>query len=108
MSSKEDAFNSLMEQITSFIDKFRYIDKSTEALCKKLAKTSVSSSEFTEMMKLYNSTSQMFIKSLELLDSIICRFPVEVTPDEIELLDFYRKLPESEKYIYKTRLKNGV
>ena len=105
MNSKEEVFTKLMEQVLSFIERFKFIDKSVEALCKKLCKVSVSNAEFGEMMKLYNTTGQMFTKSLELLDSIICRFPQELNPDELDLLENYRKLDEADKFIYKARLK---
>ena len=108
MNPREEAYTLLMEQVLSFIDRFKFIDKSVESLCKKLCKITVSDAEFNEMMKLYNTTGQMFIKSLNLLDSIICRFPQEVTPDELELLENYRKLSEAEKFIYKEKLKIGV
>lgn len=105
MNSKDEVFTRLMEQVLSFIDRFKFIDKSVEALCKKLCKVTVSNAEFSEMMKLYNTTGQMFTKSLELLDDIICRFPPELTPDELDLIENYRKLDEAEKFIYKSRLK---
>lgn len=108
MSSREEAYTLLMEQVLSFIERFKFIDKSIESLCKKLCKISVSDAEFNEIMKLYNTTGQMFIKALNLLDSIICRFPQEVTPDELELLENYRKLSEAEKFIHRERLKIGV
>lgn len=108
MSAKEDVFNTLMGQILAFIEKFKYIDKSIESLCKTMCKTALSNEEFNEMMKLYNTTGQMFIKSLGLLDSIICRFPQELNPDELELLEQYRKLSEAEKFIYKTKLKEEI
>lgn len=108
MSSKEEVFNTLMEQILAFIEKFKYIDKSVESLCKRMCRIAISNAEFNEMMKLYNTTGQMFIKSLGLLDNIICRFPQELNPDELELLEHYRKLSEAERYIFKTKLKEGV
>lgn len=105
MDKKEDAFNTLMEQVLSFIERFKFIDKAVETLCKKLGKTAMRSDEFNEMLKLYNVTGQMYTKSLELLDSIICRFPQELNPDELEMLSLYRNLSESEKYLLKTRIK---
>lgn len=108
MDSKEEVFTKLMEQVLSFIDRFKFIDKSIESLCKKLCKISVSNAEFSELMKLYNTTGQMFTKSLELLDDIICRFPRELTPDELDLIETYRKLDEADKFIYKSRLKEKI
>lgn len=108
MSQKEEAFNLLMEQILSFIDRFKFIDKAIENLCKKLCKPHIADVEFAEMMKLYNTTGQMFIKSLSILDSIICRFPQELNPDELELLEEYRKLTDADKFIYKSKLKQGM
>mgnify|MGYP003301510538 CR=1 FL=1 len=103
---KEKAYTLLMEQILSFMERFKFLDKAIESLCKRLGKaTSISGTEFSELMKLYNITGSMYLKSLELLDSIICRFPQEITPDELELLEEYRSLQEHEKFIYKSRLK---
>jgi hypothetical protein len=108
MSSKEEVFNSLMEQVLAFIERFKFIDKAVESLCKKLGRAYVSNLEFNEMMKLYNTTGQMFLKSLELLNTIICRFPQELTPDELELLEYYRKLSDAERFIHKAKLKEEV
>nr|DAD80574.1 MAG TPA: hypothetical protein [Siphoviridae sp. ctYh54] len=108
MSIKEDVFNSLMEQVLAFIEKFKYIDKSVEAMCKKMSKTAISNAEFNEMMKLYNTTGAMFIKSLGLLDSIICRFPQELNTDELEMLEYYRKLSEAERFLLKAKLKEEI
>lgn len=105
---KEEAYTALMEQVLTFSEKFKYLDKATESLCKTLAKTSITNQEFGEVVKLYNTTGSMYLKSLELLDKILSRFPLEVTPDELELLEEYRMLSESERYMYKSKLKHRI
>lgn len=104
----EEIFKQLTEHILAFIERFKYIDKAVDNLCKKLSKISIDQESFAEFLKIYNTTGQMYTKSLELLDSIICRFPVEITPDELELLDQYRKMSESEKFLFKETLKLKV
>lgn len=108
MNPKEEAFNILMQQILSFIDRFKFIDKAIENLCKKLCKPQITDADFGELLKLYNTTGQMFIKALGILDSIICRFPQELTPDELELIELYRKASDADKFIYKTKLKQDI
>ena len=108
MNVREEVFQELMQQVLTFIEKFKYIDKSIENLCKTMCKTALSNAEFNEIMKLYNTTGQMFIKALNLLDNIICRFPQELSTDELELIEQYRKLSEANKFIFKTRLKSEI
>lgn len=108
MTEKKDAYNLLMTQVLAFIDRFKFIDKAIDNLCRRLGKSAIKGEEFSEVLKLYNTTGHMYTKSLELLDSIICRFPEELTPDELELISHYRELSESEKFIYKSRLKKRL
>lgn len=108
MNQKEEAFNLLMQQILSFIDRFKFIDKAIENLCKKLCKPQIVEADFEELMKLYNTTGQMFIKALGILDSIVCRFPQELDPDELELIQSYRKLSEAEQFIYREKIKQDA
>lgn len=105
MSSKQEAFDALMKQILAFMERFKYIDKAIENLCKSLCKVGVSNSEFNEMLKMYNTTSQMFVKSLEIMDNMISKFPQELSPEEIEVLDLYRSMNEAEKFMYRVKIK---
>ena len=105
MHQKLDAHKMMMEQVLSFLDKFKHIDKAIDNLCKNLSKTSVSNSEFQELMKLYNTTGSMFLKALDILNSIMCKFPQELMLDELEIIEYYRGLTEAEKFIYRERMK---
>ena len=107
-SHKEEAYNLLMAQVLSFIERFKFIDRAVDNLCKKIGRIALKTEEFSEILKLYNITGQMYVKSLELLDSIICRFPQEISPDELDLISEYRKLSESDKFIYKSKLKKRL
>ena len=112
MSSKEDVFEGLTQLTLNFLERFKFIEKAIESLCKTLSKKSVSEEEFEEILKLYNTTGSMFLKALDLLNNILSRFPEELSPEEVEVIDYYRKLTEADKYVYRAKLKelsrNGI
>jgi hypothetical protein len=108
VSAKQEVFELLLETVKNLVHKFRYIDSAVDNLCKRLTKSAILNADFNEILKLYNTTGAMFNKSLELLDSIVCRFPQELAPDELELLEAYRRLNLIEKHTYKSKVVEEV
>lgn len=103
MQKKAEVFSELMAQILRFLERFKYIDKALDSFSKRLLK--VDKLDFDEITKMYNITGSLYLKSLELLNEIICKFPRELSTDELELIEYYQKLSEADKFIYRAKLK---
>ena len=100
---KAEVFSELMNQILNFLERFKYIDRALDSFSKRLLK--VEKLDFDEIMKVYNTTGSLYLKSLELLNEIITKFPRELATDELELIESYQKLSEADKFVYRARLK---
>lgn len=103
MASKREVFTELNDRVVNFMSRFKYLETCLDSLCKKLGKTAASGESFDEFLKIYSMTSSMYIKSLDALNNLICRFPEELRPEELELIENYRNCPESIKLIIRAK-----
>ena len=96
-SIKESAYLSIVDNFKDCLDRFKYINKAVDSMFKNLNSVLTDEKSAVELLKLYNNTYLMQLKSYEILNQILSKFPSDLSPQEFEMIELYRSLPESMK-----------
>ena len=107
MTSKTDVLNGLLEKAQFFISNSQKLDNATIYAVRKLAVSLRKSADPNEVMSMYSRVMDLQILALKTINNIVDKFPVELTIQELHMLELFRKMPEYERQQFIQILSNS-
>lgn len=90
--------NELLESAKEVLSEYRQMSEvACSALTRAKAYMNLEDTKPNEVLDMYRRIHDMQIQSLNTMNSIIERFPVEHTIQELQLLEIFRNLTEKQK-----------
>lgn len=97
MDNRTEVLSQLLDKAQFFLNNSKRLDSATIYAVRKLATTMRKSTDPTEVVRIYNNVVELHTLALKTINNILEKFPVEMTIQEMRLLEMFRLAPEKDK-----------